>query len=327
MMLESLFAVAALLVACSSDPAVQPDSGIDGDADADFEIAPPVLTPCPDGWEEVHDEEEGGVTTCDPWPGSSPVVMNPCPEGWREVEDDGVVTCDPWPEGGPHECADDEAHFPGEPGCSRIGTACPERYWAEDLPEGGTTMYVLAGAPAGGAGTQASPFGSVSEALDVAAEGTIVALSKGTFDEAVVLDTGITIWGACVEETVLTSSVPSTESGTVTVRGHDTVVRNLRLGGERPGVWLDGSSLSVHLEDVVIERATQVGWFVGDSGRGTARNVVVRRTRPTGDNFGDGGWKSTWGLRSKQAGSSSSATEFWECLRSIPAPPSGSRTP
>ena len=276
------FVVVSFFAACSSDPVDQPDAATDGDADADadFEVALPVLTPCPDGWEEVPPEEEGGVTTCDPWPGSSPVVMTPCPEGWREVEDDGVVTCDPWPEGGPHECAEDEAHFPGEPGCTRIGTECPDGNWAEDLPDDGPILYVLAGAPAGGEGTQESPFGSINEALDIAEEGTIVALSKGTFDEAVRLRNGITLWGACVAETVVTCSTPSSEFGTVSVGGIDVRVRNLTIGGGRPGVLVRGAiSYSITIEDTLISNARRFGLYVA-SGSLTGSNVIVRDTRP-----------------------------------------------
>ena len=278
------FVVVSFFAACSSDPDPLPDAATDGDADADadFEVALPVLTPCPDGWEEVPPEEEGGVTTCDPWPGSSPVVMTPCPEGWREVEDDGVVTCDPWPEGGPHECAEDEAHFPGEPGCSRIGTVCPEGNWAEDLPEDGTVLYVLAGAPAGGEGTQESPFGSIRETQYVAEQGTIVALSKGTFDEAVRLRIGVTLWGACVAETVVTCSTPSSDTGTVSVGGRDTVIRNLQIGGNRMGVTVMGSlSLSLRIEDVLITRSEAFGVVVSNA-RATGRSVVIRGTRSNG---------------------------------------------
>ena len=290
--LVASFAFVALLAsACSSDPVDQPDAGEadgDADADADFEVALPVLTPCPDGWEEVPPEEEGGVTTCDPWPGSSPVVMTPCPEGWREVEDNGVVTCDPWPEDGPHECAEDEAHFPGEPGCSLIGTECPAGNWAEDLPEDGTILYVLAGVPAGGEGTQESPFGSITEALDVAVEGTVVALSKGTFDEAVRLRNGITLWGACVAETSLTCSTPHSQTGTVSVGGRNVVIRNLHIGGQRPGVSVvGGASYSVLVEDVSITHARIFGiWMV--NGSLTATNVIVSDTMSQEGDFGHG---------------------------------------
>ncbi len=281
-----LLANAVLFCACSSDPVDQPDAGEDGDADADFEIDPPAspaLTPCPEGWNEVAPEEEGDVTTCDPWPGSGPAIMTPCLEGWHEVEDDGVITCDPWPEGGPDECAEDEAHFPGESGCTRIGTSCPEGSWAEDLPVDRSILYVLAGAPTGGEGTEESPFGSVNDALAIAEEGAIVALSKGSFDESVRLRNGVTLWGACVAETVLTCSSPSSSHGTVSVGGRDTVVRNLRISGHRRGVTMVGaSSYSVHLEDVLIAQ-TRIEALLVSGGSLNGRTLVVRDTHSQDD--------------------------------------------
>src|SRR5262245_54496531 len=53
-------------------------------------------------------------------------VLTPCPAGWRELRDaHGVATCDPWPETSHADCAADEVHWPGAPGCARIGTDCP----------------------------------------------------------------------------------------------------------------------------------------------------------------------------------------------------------
>jgi hypothetical protein len=146
-------------------------------------------------------------------------VLTPCPEGWVEVPragPDDVATCDPWPETGYEECgAVDEAHFPGEPGCVRIGTACSaDDDWATGLPGDRPIRYVLAGAPAGGDGTRASPFGTIAEATSGAASGTVVAQSKGTLDEVVLLPSGVTLWRACGAETVVSSSVPSEEAGT-----------------------------------------------------------------------------------------------------------------
>ena len=271
---------AELSSACSSDPLEPTDAGFDTDTDVFVEVVRPVLTPCPEGWLEVPPEVEGGVTTCDPWPGSSPVVMTPCPEGWREVEENGVVACDPWPVGGQQECADDEAHFPGEPGCTPIGTPCPEGNWAEDLPTDREVLYVLAGAPAGGSGTRGDPFGSVAEGLEAAEEGTVVALSKGIFDEAVWLHDGESLWGACVAETVLASSTSTPDLlGTVGVMGRDTVVRNLQIGGQRLGVSINiYRTYSVHLEDVAIINVESAGLRVS-YGVATAHNVVIRGTR------------------------------------------------
>lgn len=269
--------LALLLVVCSSGSDEQPG----GDADADIERArpePPLLTPCPDGWVEVPDAE-GGVTTCDPWPGSSPVTMTPCPDGWREVDRGGVVTCDPWSEGGPLDCEDDEAHFPGEPGCRLIGTPCADGDWAVDLPLGEHVLYVLSGAAAGGDGSEDTPFGTIAEAMSDAEEGTVIALSKGTFDEEVSLRRGVTLWGACTGETVLASSTPTEFWGTVIVSGAGTSARNLQISGERPGVFGSRvSSYSIHLQDVLISEVRSFGIFL-TSGQMTCDGVVVRDTR------------------------------------------------
>ena len=107
------------------DPEVQHDAGQDagqdadtdddGDGDMDFTIEPPEPPAPPEL--------------------PLPPVLTPCPPGWREVPPEDptdpfdVAICDPWPEGGPQDCADDEAHFPGEPGCARIGTECPAEDW------------------------------------------------------------------------------------------------------------------------------------------------------------------------------------------------------
>jgi hypothetical protein len=81
-------------------------------------------------------------------------------------------------------------------------TACSaDELWATDLPPGRPIRYVLAGAPLGGKGTRESPFGTITEALTGAASGTVVALSKGVFNEEVVIPPGVTLWGVGVEET------------------------------------------------------------------------------------------------------------------------------
>jgi hypothetical protein len=252
-------AVPAVLAACEDEPTDQADGDADSDADSDLEIAPPAPP--------------------------APPVFTPCPLGWREVTDpeSDLVTCDPWPEGGPHECAEDEAHFPGEPGCSRIGTACPVGDWAEDLPADREVLYVRAGAPAGGTGTREAPLGSIAEAMDAAREGTIIALSKGMFDEAVRLRTGVTLWGACVAETVLACSTSSSDRGTVSVGGSETVVRNLQIGGNRPGVTVvGGSTFSVRLEEVRVSNARVRGVAVS-GGTAELNDIIVSDTHGADD--------------------------------------------
>ncbi|MCZ7686077.1 MAG: DUF1565 domain-containing protein [Sandaracinaceae bacterium] len=106
------------------------------------------------------------------------------------------------PEAGASSCAGGEAHFQGEAGCAPLG-ACPAGEWADGL--GGDVLFVRAGA-SGGDGSRASPFGTIAAALAAARAGTIVALSKGSFDEAVVLSSGVSLRGACAAETRLTAA-------------------------------------------------------------------------------------------------------------------------
>jgi len=251
-----------LLAACSGGPGGGTDASTDApDADDGFEIdaptppeppAPPVLTPCPDGWREVEDE------------------------------DTGIVTCDPWPSGGPEECGADEAHFPGEPGCVRIGTECPAGDWAEDLPTDRTILYVRAGEPGGGDGTIGAPFGLIADAMAVADPLDVVALSKGTFDEYVTVRGGITLWGACVAETVINSSVAAEWSGAIIIAGSDTEVRNLSVSGPRPGIMMEGASRTTLIEDVLVTASTKYGVRV-QHGHAVLRNLVVRDVLSDGD--------------------------------------------
>src|SRR5262245_37147956 len=63
-----------------------------------------------------------------PWlaDGNPPIAgsaSHACPEGFSlEQTDTGIIVCRPWPAGGPATCSGAEAHFPGEPGCARVGT-------------------------------------------------------------------------------------------------------------------------------------------------------------------------------------------------------------
>jgi len=253
----------SFLVACSGGKGGETDAATDApDADDGMEIEEPQLPEPPE-------------------PPALP-VLTPCPDGWREVEDPdtGIVTCDPWPSGGPEECGVDEAHFPGGSGCERIGTACPTGDWADDLPTDRTILYVRAGGPSGGDGTIGSPFGLISEAMAVADPLDVVAVSKGTFDEIVALRPAVTLWGACVAETIVASSISSDTGGTITVGGPDTEVRNLTIGGERSGVWVQGSGRTVVIEDVVIADARVYGVLADSGGQVTCRSVAVRDVDP-----------------------------------------------
>ena len=283
----------ALLPSCGDPQPPVDDPWIGWDAGFELEPPlppePPTLTPCLDGWQDVAADDAEDVATCEPWPeGGSPAAhpqMTPCPEGWRVVppaSEEGTTTCDPWPEDGAETCASGTAHFPGESACRSVGTTCPTGggEWAEELPTEGEVLFVLAGAASGGDGSREAPFSSISEAASTARSGSIIALSKGTFDEAVSLRPRVTLWGACAGETVVTCSEPSENGATIRIRGQGAVVRNLTVSGNRLGVLVSGISLSVHLEGVVIDDAESFALGVADGARATANGLVLRDTRP-----------------------------------------------
>jgi hypothetical protein len=212
--------------------------------------------------------------------------LTPCPLGWTEQAasaPDGPVTCEPWSGGKPKQCAADEANFVGEPACARLGSVCP----AGDFPEaivGSPVRYVRVGASAGGTGTLAAPFASIAAALVGATPGTVVAVAKGTYDEAVRVPAGVTLWGACVAQTLVSASAPHASIGTVTPMGANVTVRNLTIGGERPGVVVGVASASASLEDVAILNTKGFGVVVANGVHASAKNLLVRGVRASTQN-------------------------------------------
>jgi hypothetical protein len=250
------------------------------------DASPVSLTPCPAGWEETEDDE--GTAVCDPWPATTPVQMTPCPEGWRTVEDGPLTYCDPWPSTGPDTCGRFEAHFPGTPGCQRIGSDCAPSGWPENLPPGRPVVYVRPGAGPGD-GSLALPYPSYA---DIPAAqltpGTIVALSTGTHVGNFEPADGITLWGACPADTVLTSSGPFILDAVLTVTSSSTV-RNLSVrDATRPGVSAAGIQARATLRDLVVERVSVSALFAVDAARLDAERIIVRDVQPLNGEFGRG---------------------------------------
>jgi len=218
----------------------------------------------------------------------APPMLGPCAEGWREVVGD-PATCEPWPASGRKECATGEAHFPGSAACETIGTPCTEDPWASDLPAEASVRYVRAGAAAGGDGTRDTPFATIASALVGARAGDVIALSKGTFDEAVTVPSGITLWGACTAETRVASSAPSSMLASVDLRGRDAAIRNLQIGGARLGVIAQAATTAARLEGVLVTRAVGVGIAAANGATLTASDLVITDVAPMPDGtFGRG---------------------------------------
>ena len=223
----------------------------------------------------------GPERPAEPEPPASPAApeLGPCPAGWTAQSDEQVVICEPWGATGRLACEGATAQWPGAAGCEAIGSDCPDGDLPEGLPPDATILWVQDGAPEGATGLADDPFGTIGEALGHANAGEIVAIGRGTYDEAVRVPAGVTLWGACPAETTITSSTPSTSAGVVTVGRSGAVVRNLRVSGERVGVWADGRLAEVELRDVVVESARGGGLWVSNGGRLVAERVVVRDTR------------------------------------------------
>jgi hypothetical protein len=252
--------LAVTLAACGDGaPAPTPDAG----ADAGLVIAPP-----------------------------SPPVLTPCPAGWREVADaTGLVTCDPWPATGYRtDCAWDEAHFPGTPGCTRVGTACPADGWPADLPADRVIVYVDDGAAAGGDGaSRASAFTTIGAAITAAPSGAIIAVATGLYDEAVSVGAGMTVWGACVSGTRIVTSAPADADAALLFAGDGAGARNLGIDGpQRPGIVAIGMN-AISIEAVVVAGARGFGLFL-KGGSISGSDLVVRGVRgePSDGKYGRG---------------------------------------
>lgn len=278
---------------------VAPDGGI-----ASFEIAPPLFTPCPDGWEERFDEAVG-VPLCEPWPRGHPIQWA-CPVGWRRVVDEGVETCDPYPKGGPESCNQFEVHLPGEPGCVSVGTACPSGEFPEGLPADANVIYVRPGFVGGDGKSPTSPLASLYDVtFERLSQGTVVALAKGTHRWTGVLNRTVTLWGACPAETVLTSPLTLPSDPPLAVisafpsglgSNREVTIKNLRVANTpQVGLAVRGRQ-RLRLEGVVVERASGLGLFASDGSYLSGSGVVVRDTfaTPQGQ-FG-------WGLSAQRGG-------------------------
>ncbi|MCB9591181.1 MAG: hypothetical protein H6719_00495 [Sandaracinaceae bacterium] len=220
-----------------------------------------------------------------PWLGSGVPPAERCPDGWRVATTDGVTWCDPWPETGRNEACDiDEAHFVGTPGCARLG-ASADAGWPRDLPAGAPILYVDDDAAGGDGTTRATAFASLEVALAAARPGDIVAIAEGRYEGAFDVPAGVTLWGASVASTVITSDTPSEDTGVILVGAADVTVRNLRIAdAARPGITVSGRAA---LQDVVVERTHHRGVVVS-GGSLDAEALVVRAIEVGDDDRGVG---------------------------------------
>ncbi len=155
------------------------------------------MGPCPMGWETTRSEREGGATWCVPTGAA-------------------FAACDP---GG--------VRVPGEDACTPLASCTTSDGFPDDLPAGGTLLFVRPGATSGD-GSRGSPFGTLTEALTDATDGTTIALSVGTHTGGVTLPAGVSLVGVCPEQTILTA--PS-DVATLNVDGTGASVQSVSIEG------------------------------------------------------------------------------------------------
>jgi len=230
--------------------------------------------------------DAGGPTPPAPPRPSALPDFGDCPEGWQPREVDGAHLCEPWARGEGPDCPDGEARLPSQSVCAPFGSPCPADGWPADLPDDGV-VYVDADAAAGGDGTRASPFVTVAEALDAAADGDVIALHTGDYEGAVRADRPLTLRGACTRGTTLTSTAGAGPSATVTATAPGVAVRDLRIEGDLFGVQADGDG-ELTVREVWIDGVADFG--AAASGGATLRGgpLVVRNTRSPDADSGQG---------------------------------------
>ncbi len=175
----------------------------------------------------------------------------------------GQAPCRAYDEG-PTTCPSGEAHFPGEPGCVRIGSECPKDGWPAGVDE--TAIHVRLNAT-GGDGTRTRPYGSVDEALEAASPGATIALHTGLYGGASIRKP-VEIVGACSLRTGI---------GRVIVAADDVVLRDLFVNSTTNQGILLNEGASARVEEVAI--LDSIGGIAIDRAASVvARTLVVRRT-------------------------------------------------
>ena len=233
-----------------------------------------------------------------------------CRQGWSQIPaftDEGghehvpegleqIHICRPQPR---TQCASSHMQLPGDEDCRRIGTKCPVsedgfldqadiRSLAEEFD--GPIVYVKADATGYGNGRRNSPYNSVNDALQAGQEdGSIIALSAGTFEEELILNSQLALVGACVDETILRSA-GSMESGTITLtRSAEVLITNLTVTGDNPGIILRKVTATPIFRNMVVDGALLGGITLMGNYGVEISNVAVRNVKPvigTGGGYG-----------------------------------------
>jgi len=143
------------------------------------------------------------------------------------------------------------------------------------------------------AGTNSSAFGSISEALDAASDGTAVCVGPGVWQENLTINTdGVRLFGAGSGATVIEPEVPTSDPQTsdtaiIQVGASDVILSGMSLrGGEFGLELLPGSETT--LIDMEM-RTNQIGIKGTNVGSLAANGLYLVRNTNTGAIFEGGG--------------------------------------
>lgn len=151
-----------------------------------------------------------------PDPPDDPPVVETCAAGSRALEDGGCqppgvpeTSCfdgfQPDGQGGcvatlPVEpCAAGQLALPGESACREVAPCGAGPFG--DIPVEADTVYVQADYPGGDSdGSEARPYTTILDGIGGATEGAIVAIASGVYEESLVVDRPVRLWGVCPAE-------------------------------------------------------------------------------------------------------------------------------
>ncbi|MCC7383029.1 MAG: hypothetical protein IT384_14415 [Deltaproteobacteria bacterium] len=164
------------------------------------------------------------------------------------------------------DCGAGRALFLG--GCARVGSDCPSGDYNALTPAGAVHVHPVGGDDRSGDGSSARPLATVLAAMALAPDDGIISLARGRYLPVVVPSRGVTLLGACPEETVLLGGLaPGPDDGG---RLRDLSVRSSTFAVFLDnGAWLD-------LERVRLDAPAGVAIELRTRARLSARTIEVR---------------------------------------------------
>ena len=249
-----------LLLACGDD---------DAPRDATIDVA------TEDAAIDANPDAADGSVAIEPASPEAPIWA--CATGWSEITIAGARACEL--PAATRDCGPGRAHFVGGAGCEDVGAACPS---VGDFADGVSDDAIFVRPDADGVGTRASPFGTIDDALAIAGDGDVIALSVGEHLAAAQLRGGVRLVGACAASTRLLR-IPGTDFVLGLGSGRSATIEGLSIEGAEIAIGVGGEAT---IRGVVIESTVGAGIAVTSTGRAILDEVVVRGVRPAGTSGG-----------------------------------------